>query len=196
MWDERYNEPGYAYGTAPNDFLVAEVGRIAAGGTVLCLAEGEGRNAVWLAQRGFAVTAVDQSAVGLAKAAAFAAERGARLRTVVADLAAFGIEAGAWDAVVSIWAHVPPAIRVPLHARVAAGLKPGGVLLLEAYTPAQVAMGTGGPRDPNLCMTLAGLREELAGLEVVGVEKEREVQEGKYHRGRSAVVQVAAVRPE
>ena len=69
------------------------------------------------------------------------------------------------------------------------------MLILEAYTPAQVARGTGGPRDPGMCMTLALLREELAGLElVVGVELEREVKEGKYHQGRSAVVQVAAVR--
>jgi SAM-dependent methyltransferase len=195
MWDERYSEPGYAYGTAPNDFLVAEVGRITAGGRVLCLAEGEGRNAVWLAGRGFAVTAVDQSKVGLAKAAALAAERGLRLETVQADLAVFEIEAGAWDAIVSVWAHLPQHLRQTVHKKVVQGLKPGGVLILEAYTPGQIALGTGGPRDPGMCMTLAGLREELAGLEVVlGVEKEREVQEGKYHRGRSAVVQVAAVR--
>jgi hypothetical protein len=196
MWDERYSEPGYAYGSAPNDFLAAEVGRIHAGGRVLCLAEGEGRNAVWLAGRGFAVTAMDQSAVGLAKAASLAAERGVKVETVQGDLATFAIAPGAWDAIVSIWAHVPPAIRAPLHQRVAAGLKPGGVFLLEAYTPAQLAFGTGGPRDAALCMTLAALRGELDGLElVVAEEKERLVQEGKYHQGKSAVVQVAGVRP-
>jgi SAM-dependent methyltransferase len=197
MWDERYSEPGYAYGSDPNDFLVAETMRIRPGGKVLCLAEGEGRNAVWLAGRGFAVTAVDQSKVGLAKAAALAAERGVLLNTVQADLSVFEIEPGAWDAIVSIWAHLPKHVRQVVHQKVVHGLKPGGVLILEAYTPAQIALGTGGPRDPSMCMTLELLREELSGLElVVGVEKEREVKEGKYHQGRSAVVQVAAVRAD
>ncbi len=195
MWDERYSEPGYAYGAEPNDFLAAEAARIPPGGRVLCLAEGEGRNAVWLAGRGLVVTAVDQSSVGLAKAETLAAERGVSIATVQADLAVFEIEPGAWDAIVSIWGHLPRHVREVLHKKVAHGLRPGGVLILEAYTPAQLALGTGGPRDPGMCMTLASLREELAGLEVVvGIEKEREVKEGKYHQGRSAVVQVAAVR--
>ena len=196
MWDERYSEPGYAYGSEPNDFLAAEAQRIAPGGKVLCLAEGEGRNAVWLAGRGFAVTAVDQSKVGLAKASALAAERGVSIATVQADLSVFELEPGAWDAIVSIWGHLPLHVREVLHKKVVHGLKPGGVLILESYTPAQLALGTGGPRDPGMCMTLTGLQQELAGLElVVGVEKQREVKEGKYHQGTSAVVQVVAVRP-
>ena len=196
MWDQRYGEAGFAYGSEPNDFLVAEAARFAPGGRILCLAEGEGRNAVWLASRGFSVTAVDQSAVGLAKAAALAAERGVSITTVQADLAVFPIDPSSWDGIVAIWAHTPPSIRVPLHQRVVAGLKPGGVLVLESYTPAQLALGTGGPREAALCMTLEDLRAELSGLEVVvGVEREREIREGKYHRGRSAVVQVAAIHP-
>ena len=116
MWNERYAEPGYAYGVEPNDFLVQQVGRLPAGGRVLELCAGEGRNGVWLAARGFAVTSVDGSAVGLAKASALAAERKTSLRTVVSDLAAYDVAAEPWDVIVSIFAHLPPPLRQRVHA--------------------------------------------------------------------------------
>ena len=100
MWNERYAEAGYAYGTEPNDFLVAHAAQIPPG-RVLCLAEGQGRNAVWLAQQGYDVTAVDLSEVGLAKAQQLAAERGVQLTTIQADLAQFTIEPQTWDGIVS-----------------------------------------------------------------------------------------------
>ncbi|MBX3269923.1 MAG: class I SAM-dependent methyltransferase [Sandaracinaceae bacterium] len=196
MWDRRYAEEGFAYGEEPNDFLREVAPRLPAG-DVVCLAEGEGRNAVFLAARAGAgrVIAVDQSAVGLEKAAALARARGLALETVVADLADYAPPAGA-AVVVSIWAHVPPAIRAPLHARVVEALRPGGALVLEAYTPAQVGRGTGGPPTAESMMTLAALREELRGLELaVGRELVREVREGRYHDGESAVVQVLAFKP-
>lgn len=192
MWDERYAADEYVYGTAPNDFLAAMAGELPAG-PVLCVAEGEGRNATFLAGRGHAVTAVDQSAVGMDKAARLAASRGVRLSTVVADLAEYAIEPSAWAGVVSVFAHIPPPIRKALHRAIVAGLRPGGVLILEAYTPAQVGRGTGGPPVPELTMTLAGLREELAGLTFVhGEEREREVVEGRFHTGLASVVQLVA----
>jgi SAM-dependent methyltransferase len=194
-WDARYGEPGYAYGTEPNRFLAEVAARIPAG-PVLSLAEGEGRNAVFLAGLGHDVLAVDRSAVGLAKAEVLAAERGVRIRTAVADLADFPVEPGAWSGVVSIFAHFAPPLRARLHGAVAAGLRSGGVLVLEAYTPRQLGFGTGGPRDVALLVTLEVLRAELAGLElVIGREIERDVSEGKYHGGRAAVVQVLARRP-
>lgn len=194
MWNERYAEPGWAYGTEPNDFLVASVSLIPPG-PVLDLCAGQGRNAVWLAERGFEVLAVDGSSVGLSQAASLATERGVALSTEVTDLSEFSIEQGRFAGIVSIFAHLPPELRRRIHREVVTGLRPGGVLVLEAYTPAQIALGTGGPKDPSMCMTLAGLREELAGLElVVGLERERTVHEGKYHQGKSAVVQVVARR--
>jgi SAM-dependent methyltransferase len=194
FWDERYSAPAFAYGTEPNDFLAAMAANIPAG-PVLCLAEGEGRNAVCLAQLGHAVTAVDASVTGLAKAQALAKARGVAIATKAADLADYRIEPSAWAGIVSIWAHLPPAMRRAVHAQVVSGLRPGGVLILEAYTPAQLAFGTGGPRDATICMTLAGLAEELAGLDfIVGRECERDVIEGIHHTGRSAVVQVLARR--
>lgn len=195
MWDERYSEAEYVYGKEPNDFLADNFGRIPKG-TVLCLADGEGRNGVFLAQQGYAVTSVDASRAGLAKAERLAAERGVSLRTVQADLADFTIAPASVDGIVSIFCHLPPAIRKRLHREVVRGLRPGGVLILEAYTPAQIAFGTGGPPVPELTMTLEGLREELAGLDFeTGRELERDVIEGKYHTGRGAVVQLIARKP-
>lgn len=194
-WNARFDRPEYVFGTEPNDFL-AEVAPSIPAGTVLCLAEGEGRNAVFLAGLGYRVTAVDQSAVGLAKASALAAERGVTIETVVADLAEYDIEPGAWSAIVSIFLHVPRALRASVYARASAGLVPGGVFVLEAYTPRQIGLGTGGPRDPELTPTLDDLRSELSGLEIeIGIECQREVIEGFGHTGLAEVVQVFARKP-
>jgi len=195
MWDQRYNTADYVYGTRPNKFLADVAGGIPRG-RVLCIAEGEGRNAVYLAELGHEVVAVDASSVGLEKAEKLARERGVAIETVVADLADYEIEKNSFDAVVSIFAHVPPVIRAPLHRRIVAGLKPGGVLVLEAYTPDQIACGTGGPPVAELTMTLRALQDELRGLEFRhAVELRREVIEGSLHTGTGAVVQVVAVKP-
>lgn len=193
MWDQRYAEAGFAYGTEPNDFLRSVEGRLR--GEVLCLGEGEGRNAVWLAGRGLSVTAVDQSSVGLAKARELAAERGVVIDTAVADLAVFDLGEARWDGIVSIWCHLPAPLRAALHRRVVRALRPGGVFVLEAYTPAQLAFGTGGPRVVDLLVPPEVLATELEGLSLEVRATEREVHEGKYHDGRSAVVQVLGVKP-
>ncbi|HEY0946441.1 MAG TPA: class I SAM-dependent methyltransferase [Opitutaceae bacterium] len=196
FWNQRFGGDTYFYGTEPNAFVAACAAQIPPG-PVLCLGEGEGRNAVFLAARGHAVTAVDQSSAGLAKARRLAGARGVALTTVAADLANFPIEPGAWAGIVATFVHLPPALRGEVHRRAALGLKPGGVIVLEAYTPAQVRFRTGGPvNQPELLMTLAALRVEFAGLEFsLAQEVERDVYEEPGHRGRSAVVQVLARRP-
>lgn len=195
MWDERYGRPGFAFGTEANDFLVAHAGRIPVG-PVLSLGEGEGRNAVHLAALGHRVTAVDRSVVGLRKARRLAAERATAIRTVAADLGELEIAPGHWAGIVSIFCHTPPPLRRRLHRRVAAGLRPGGVFLLEAYTPRQLRYGTGGPPTEELLVSLEELREELTGLELrLARELERDVVEGTFHTGRAHVVQVIAARP-
>lgn len=195
MWDERYAEDDYVYGTEPNDFLRAAVANVPRG-RALCLAEGEGRNAVFLAQQGFDVLAVDSSAVGLQKAQRLAEDREVQIETLVADLADYAIEPDSWDLIVSIFCHLPPDVRRRLHAEVVAGLRPGGVFILEAYTPAQLEWGTGGPPTAELMMTREALTEELDGLEFEeAVERERDVIEGRFHTGRGAVVQVLAHKP-
>jgi SAM-dependent methyltransferase len=197
FWDERYSEPGFAYGTSPNDLLAAEAHRIPPG-RVLCIAEGEGRNAVHLAKLGYDVTAVDQSAVGLDKAMQLAKQQHVSIKTVVADLATYQIAAAEWNGIVSISAHLPPAIRQRIHHQIVNGLKPGGVLILEAYTERHLDIGgTGGPKRENkeMFMSLNALLTELGGLSFdVAQEIERDVNEGRYHKGRGAVVQLVATR--
>ncbi|MBL8920542.1 MAG: class I SAM-dependent methyltransferase [Myxococcaceae bacterium] len=191
FWNHRYAMPGFAYGTEPNDFLreVAPTLR----GPVLSLGEGEGRNAVFLAQRGLDVTAVDLSPTGLEKASALARERGVRLTTQVADLADYDLGADRWGAIVALWCHLPPWVRTRVHQAVGKALVPGGVLVLEAYTPRQLAFDTGGPKNAELLYEPDAVRAELAGLDLERcVEVEREVSEGEWHRGRSAVLQVLA----
>lgn len=195
MWDERYQGEDFVYGTAPNDFLRSQVGQLPAG-RILCLAEGEGRNAVFLAEQGFTVTAVDQSSVGLAKAERLAAERGARIETVVADLADFDIQRESWDGIVSIFAHMPPPVRRHVHREVVRGLKPGGAFLLEAYRPEQLQYNTGGPPVVEMMMDLEGLRAELTGLHFEYAEETvRDIHEGALHHGQGAVVQLRARKP-
>ena len=196
MWDQRYSEAGFAYGTSPNDFLKSQYFRIPKGGRVLCLAEGEGRNAVFLATQGYSVTAVDQSAVGLNKAKNLALEHGVEISTEVANLADYDLGDDVWDGIVSISAHIPPVLRKPLHAQVVRSLKQDGIFILEAYTKRHLDMeGIGGPpaSNPELFMSLDELRIELKGLKfIIGAEVERTISEGKYHQGQSAVVQVVA----
>ena len=194
MWEGRYGATDdYVYGTEPNDFLKEATAGLAPG-DVLCLADGEGRNGVYLAGQGHRVTSVDLTEAGMAKAARLAAERGVELTTVVADLGQYDLGTDRWDLIVSIFAHTPPPIRAAIHGAVARALRPGGRLILEAYTPDQIGRGTGGPPVPELTMTLAGLRQELVGMEIAsGAEFVRPVVEGPGHTGDGAVVQVIAV---
>jgi hypothetical protein len=116
-------------------------------------------------------------------------------KTVSRDLQHYHITPGAWAGIIAIFAHLPPPLRRRVHAEAVRGLRPGGSFILEAYTPAQLSLGTGGPKAPELLMSLAGLREELAGLEfLIAREIEREVIEGDCHTGRGAVVQILARR--
>lgn len=194
MWDELYRYDEYVFGTDPNVFLAAVAPRLPAG-KVLSLGEGEGRNAVYLAELGFEVLAVDSSAVGLAKAQKLAKSRGVTIETQVADLANYDIQPGNWDVIMSFFCHVPSVIRKPLHRKVVRGLCAGGVFVLEAYTPAQLELKTGGPPTKDQMMSLASLQEELAGLDFIhGVEVVRMV-EGRQRTGQGAVVQILARKP-
>lgn len=195
MWDEKYSESEYIFGTVPNDFLRSEYARIAKGGRILCLADGEGRNSVFLAMQGYLVTAVDQSSVGLKKANELARLNGVEIQTEVADLGNFDL-GQEWDGVVSIFAHTPPAVRKQIHRVMKGALREGGVFILEAYTERQLGMdAVGGPPESQkeLFMSLEGLESELGELDfAIGQEIERHVSEGKKHAGLSSVVQVVA----
>ena len=194
-WDRRFSADALPYGTEPNAFLASQGAQFPAG-PVLCLAEGYGRNAIWLAGRGHAVTAVEQSGAGILRGRALADERRVQVAFVHADLGDFDMGSACWSGIVSIFAHLPPALRASVHARVVRALAPGGIFVLEAYAPAQLGFKTGGPRDVELLMSRDALVRELAGLDfAVSHEIEREVLEGPMHTGRAAVVQVVARRP-
>jgi SAM-dependent methyltransferase len=196
FWDDRYSSAEYVYGTEPSDFLAERYAELPPGGEILCLADGEGRNGVFLASRGMRVTAVDSSAVGLAKAERLAADRGVALTTAVADLSVWDVGEARWDGVVSIWAHLPAPIRAELQPRLARALRPGGVLLLEHYHPRQVGYGTGGPADPTMMLTLAELDAAFAGwTRLHTFEGERIVIEGSGHGGNSYVTQAILQKP-
>ncbi len=192
MWDDIFRNEEYAYGTAPNDFLVEVVNKIPKG-RVLCLAEGEGRNAVYLAEQGYEVVAVDFSVEGLKKARKLANDHNVHIITQVEDLTNYEITANYWDGIVSIYCHLPPVSRKVLHKNVVKGLKVNGVFVLEGYTPAQLAFNTGGPPEKELLMSLIETTEELEGLHVeYGVEIERNIIEGKKHTGKGSVLQIVA----
>lgn len=195
MWDQRYAAPGYAYGKEPNDFLRQVSDRIPRR-RVLCLAEGEGRNAVYLAGLGCSVLAVDASEVGLEKARKLAEERQVSIETQIVDLAEFAIAPESFDAIVAIFCHLPPPLRAQVHRQVVQGLRPGGMLVLEGYAQGQLGRGTGGPQSTELLFDLATIQQELSGLQwELAVEKEREVLEGSFHTGIGQVIQLLGIKP-
>lgn len=192
MWDERYSDSEYAYGTQPNDFLRANVAAIPKG-KVLSLAEGEGRNAVFLAQQGYEVTAVDASAVGIKKAQSLAEQNAVKVNFIQADLTEFDPGVAQWDGLVSIFFPLGSRDRKALHKRMINALKPAGVFLLEAYTPAQVHNQTGGGKEPDNLQTAQSVQTEWQGLHFTHLQElERDVVEGRYHTGLANVVQAIA----
>jgi cyclopropane fatty-acyl-phospholipid synthase-like methyltransferase len=196
FWDTRYGEPGYAYGTEPNAFLVSKAHLLKSGMTALAVADGEGRNGVWLASQGLDVLSVDSSDVGLRKARELAASRGVAIRTVQADLGRWPWPHAAFDVVVSIFAHFAPELRARLHQAMLVALKPGGLLILEAFTPEQLNYASGGPRAPEMLYTAGMLRADFAGGEVLELtETHAELAEGRYHSGLAAVVRLVVRRP-
>jgi SAM-dependent methyltransferase len=195
MWDERYSSEEYVYGKSPNQFLEENYSVIPKG-KVLSLAEGEGRNAVFLAKQGYVVTAVDSSQIGLEKAKKLAEEAGVSIELVKADLADFDIGENQWDGIVSIFCPLPSVLRKELHRKVIAGLKKNGVFLIEAYTPDQLKHNTGGGKSVDLMTTKESLSHELIGLKFKHlIELERNIVEGIYHTGLGAVVQAIASKP-
>jgi len=195
FWDERYRENGFAYGDQPNDFL-RDQAAVLTPGDAICLAEGEGRNAVHLAALGHRVTAQDLSVVGLEKARSLAAQRGLQLKTLEGDLADWRAAPASLDLVVAIWMHLPAPLRARVLREAVSALRPDGVLVLEAYTPRQLGRGSGGPPVLELLVEPLQLERELQGLDLVILrECVRPIAEGRYHQGDSAVVQALGRKP-
>jgi len=195
FWNGRFAGDDYTYGTHPNDFLVEALENETIG-RAFSLGEGEGRNAVWMAERGGEVASIDASDRGVGKTLALAEERGVSVAAQHGFLEDLTLADGRYDTIISIFAHTDPDLRRQLHRKIVDALAPGGVVVIEAYSPRQLAHGTGGPRDERLLVTVEDLREELAGLHFeILHEVERDVVEGTLHTGRAAVVQCKARKP-
>lgn len=196
-WQERFSTADYVFGTEPNAFLVAEAHRLAAGSRVLAVADGEGRNGVWLAGQGHQVLAIDAAPAALAKAQALAAARGVAITTEQADLAQWDWGESRFDAIVAIFIQFAgPELRARMFAGMRRALKPGGWLLIEGYGLKQLEYRTGGPAQRENLYTPELLREAFAGFDILHlVEREAELDEGSGHRGRSALVDLVARKP-
>lgn len=196
MWDERFDTEDYVYGTEPNAFLAASRDRLPEAGRVLAVADGEGRNGVWLAEQGFDVLSVDASPVGLAKAQKLARSRGVTLTFEQADLLAWDWPEASFDAVVAIFIQfVGPEGRRTIFEGIKRALKPGGTLLLAGYRVEQLGYGTGGPSAAENLYTEDLLRKELSPLRIESLSScDREMREGHGHYGMSALIDVIAVK--
>lgn len=194
QWNERYSSPDYLFGTRPAAFLEREAGRLTAGQSALCLADGEGRNSVFLAEQGLHVTAMDGSDAAAAKAGALAQMRNVSVAFHVADIAGWDWEVRQYDAVIAIFIQfADPPLRDAIFAGMVRALAPGGLLLLHGYTPAQIALNTGGPRAAANLYTAGLLADCFRDLEILHLaEYEATLSEGKQHLGRSALIDLVA----
>lgn len=197
MWNDRYNTPDYVFGTEPADFMLAHADHLRPGLTGLAVADGEGRNSVFMAARGVETLAMDMSPNALAKAKALAEARGVNVTHVEASITDWDWEPAAFDLVVAVFIQfLAPAERAKVFAGMVETLKPGGILMLHGYRPEQIAYGTGGPRAVENLYTEALLRESFAGLEILALESyDREIDEGVGHSGMSALIDLVARKP-
>lgn len=194
VWNERYSGEEYHFGTEPNAFLASQVTRLKPGMRCLAVADGEGRNGVWLAEQGLQVLSVDNSAVAVAKARALAQQRGVKMAVEQVDLMQWDWPVARFDVAAGIFIQfAPPELREPLFANLKRCLKPGGLLLLQGYTPRQLEYRTGGPSQVENLYTEAGLRAAFADMEILHLsEHDSVIHEGAGHNGLSALIDLVA----
>jgi SAM-dependent methyltransferase len=195
-WDKRFAGEDLLFGTAPNEWLREHAAHWQPGQRVLCVADGEGRNSVWLARRGLHVDAFDISEVGVAKARRLADAQGARVDFAVAGCDDYAWPVAAFDGVAAIFVQfADPALRARMFAHIVRSLKPGGLLVLQGYTPRQLEYRTGGPPLLSHLYTEPMLREAFADLDIIELrDYEAEVAEGSGHCGHSALIGLVARR--
>lgn len=192
-WDNRFRAADYIFGKEPNAFLKAQARRLPTRGSALSVADGEGRNGVWLAEQGLDVLTIDYSPAALAKAQALAAERGVRLRTEVTDVFAWPWPKSAFDVVAAIFIFAAPAERPAFFVKLKGALKPGGLLLMQGYRPEQIKYRTGGPPDPERLLTRAILEQGFGDMAELDIrEHDSTIREGSAHVGLSALIDLVA----
>ena len=193
FWNEKFDGDEHFYGTDPNVYIRENSPLIIKGGKVLCLGEGEGRNALFFAAKGHDVVAIDASDVGLAKAHRLAQAYGHTIETVHLDLAEWKPEAGSVDAVTASYLHLPQPRRKEVFHKAVKALRTGGMFIGEFFSLDQVNYQSGGPKAPELLYTVEDMQENLAGLpiEIQQLEKATtHLDEGRGHRGDASVIRV------
>ena len=197
FWNARYSTDDYIFGTAPNVFLASQAELIRPGMQALSVADGEGRNGVWLAEQGAVVHAIDVSPVALEKARKLAATRGVTLEIEQADILNWAWPEEAYDLVAAIFIQfAPPPERDRIIAGIRRCLKPGGLLILQGYTPKQVEFGTGGPPHAANMYTAELLRAWFGDWDILHLaEHESVIREGSHHHGMSALIDLVARKP-
>lgn len=196
FWNARYAGDAYHFGEVANAFLMRQADRLRPGMRALAVADGEGRNGVWLAEQGLEVTSADISPRAVEKARKLAARRGVALNAVVADLDGWTWPEASCDVVVAIFIQfADPAFRAWLFDKMARALRPGGLLLLEGYRPEQLDYGTGGPSEIGHLYTATLLSRAFAGMDIEVLDSyDAEIEEGPGHAGLSALIDLVAVR--
>lgn len=194
FWNERFGGEDYFYGTSPNAFLASQAARLSPGQSVLSVADGEGRNGVWLAEQGLDVLAIDFSEKALQKSRKLAESRGVSLRTELVDVHTWDWGENRFDVIVAIFIQfASPRERPALHQAIQRALKPGGLLLLQGYTPKQLEFKTGGPSNRDNLYSAADLQHDFAAMEILQLrEHEMTISEGPGHSGMSALVDLVA----
>ena len=196
-WNERYAGPDYVFGESPNEFVRAAAGHLAVGQSVLCVADGEGRNSVWLAERGLRVTAFDFAPNAVEKARRLARQRNVHVDHRVGDIETWAFAPGEYDALVVIFIQfLAPEERDDAFARMQSAVKPGGLFLLEGYRPEQLQYGTGGPGAIENLYTREWVKQTFRGWETLALrEYDAVLQEGTRHTGMSALIDLVARKP-
>jgi SAM-dependent methyltransferase len=199
-WDRNYAGTDYIFGTEPNAFLASQAFRFAERDRILVPGDGEGRNGVWLSGQGFDVVSIEASAVGVEKARSLAALRGVHPDIQHCNLEAWAWPVGTFDGAASIFVHFVQQARRALHRRMLSALKPGGILVLEAFTPKHVekrAAGSRGGPPPEMLYTAALLRDDFAGATFELIEEaDVALDEGSRHAGRASVVRLVLRRAQ
>ena len=198
VWDQRYAGGDYLFGQAPNSFLAAQVPRLQRGMSALALADGEGRNGVWLAEQGLDVLSIDSSAVAQEKARRLALARGVHMQLELADLSTWSFPKSRFDVIAAIFIQFAgPPLRAVLFEGIKCALKPNGLLFLEGYRPKQLDYRTGGPSIVENLYTEAMLREAFFDLEILELKQyDAVIEEGAGHKGMSALIDLVARKPD
>ena len=191
FWDDRYSAKEYVFGEKPNIFFAEQLDTLTPG-TIVLACEGEGRNAVYAASKGWRVLAFDSSEAGRAKAMELAKKHGVTFEYAIADVNAISYPEQSVDVVAFVYAHFPPEYRGAIHKRAGSWLKPGGRIILEAFTPRQLGNTSGGPKDADRLYTEELLTSDFVDLKTELMETRRlELTEGKGHEGAADIIRFA-----